>query len=147
MSKPSAKKAKTEEPTKPAEQETPTKDIPEPTGCLMNFGGAKAYGDKRHLKANHHKVHAAEPAVLWYLRWSEFPIVFDHLDHPDRIPHPRGYPLIVEPIVGSKSLSKVLMDRGSGHNIMHIETFDDLGITCSALRPRSSSFYGIIPSH
>jgi hypothetical protein len=49
---------------------------------------------------------------LWYLQWSEFLIVFDRRDHPNVIPHPEMYPLIVEPIVGSKCLTKVLMDGG-----------------------------------
>jgi hypothetical protein len=37
--------------------------------------------------------------------------------------HPRTCPLMVEPIVGSKRLTKLVMDRGSGLNIMYIETF------------------------
>jgi hypothetical protein len=83
----------------------------------MIFGGAKAYGDNRRLKAAHCELHAAELAIPRYLQWLEFPIVFDCRDHPDRIPHPRTYPFIVEPIVGSKRLSKVLIEGGMAqHN-------------------------------
>jgi hypothetical protein len=110
ISKPLAKKAKPEELAKPAEQEAPTEDFPETTGCLIIFSGAKAYGDKCRLKAAQREVHAVEPIVPQYLRWSEFHIVFNHRDHPDRIPHPRTYPLIVKSIMGSKCVSKVLMD-------------------------------------
>lgn len=74
-------------------------------------------------------------------------IIFDHLDHPNVITHPRTYPLVVELIVGSKRLTKVLMDEGSGLNILYIETFDGLGIACSALCPSSVSFHGIILGH
>jgi hypothetical protein len=92
-SKPPAKKAKPKEPTKPAEQEALTEEFPEPTGCLMILGGAEAYGDTRRLKATNREVLVAEPAVLRYLRWSMFPIIFDCQNHPDRILHPGAYPL------------------------------------------------------
>jgi hypothetical protein len=68
-------------------------------------------------------------------------------DHPDVIPHPGTYSLIIESIVGSKRLTKMLMDGGSGLNIMYVETFDGLGIARSALRPSSASFHGIISGH
>jgi hypothetical protein len=87
-----AKKANPEEPTKPVEQEVPTEDFPEPTGCLMIFGGAEAYGDKHRIKAAHREVHATELTIPLYLWWSEFLTVFDHCDHPDSIPHPGAYP-------------------------------------------------------
>lgn len=112
ISKPPAKKAKLEESTKPAEQEAHTKDSPETIGCLMIYSGAEAYGNKHHLKVAHHEVHATDPTISWYLRWSEFPIIYDRHDHPDKISHQETYPLIVEPVVGSKRLSNVLMDRG-----------------------------------
>lgn len=124
---------KPEEPTKLVEQESPTEDFSEMMRCLLIIGGTEAYGDMDRLKAAHREVHAIEPVVLWYLQWSEFPIVFDHRDHPDRILHPGTYPLIIKPIVGSKHLSKVVMDGRSGLNIMYIETFDDLGIARSTL--------------
>lgn len=67
ISKPPAKKATLKEPAKPTEQEAPTEDFPELTACLMIFSGAKAYGDKRRLKAVHREVHAVEPSVPRYL--------------------------------------------------------------------------------
>jgi hypothetical protein len=147
ISKPLAKKAKQEEPTKLAKQEAPTEEFPETTGCLMIFGGGDAYGDRRCRKVAQREVFAVEPAVPRYLRWSEFSIIFEHHDHPDMIPHPGMYPLIVEPIVGSKRLTKVLMDGGSGLNIMYIKTFDGLGIPRSAMRPILVSFHGNITGH
>jgi hypothetical protein len=92
-------------------------------------------------------VHVAKTAIPRYLRWSEFPIVFDYRNHLDRIPHIGAYPLIVEAIMGSERLSKVLMDGGSDLNIMYIETFDGLGIASSTLRPSSSLFHGINLDH
>lgn len=90
---------------------------------------------------------AAEPTIPQYLRWSEFPIVFDRRDHSDRIPHPGTYLLIIDPVMGLKRLSKVPMDKGSRLNIMYIENFDCLGIARSTLRPSSALFHGVIPCH
>lgn len=147
ISKPPSKKAKPEEPAKQAEQKAPVEDFPEPTGCLMIFGGTKAYDDNHRLKVAQHEVHMAEPAVPQYLGWLDFPIVFDCHDHPDMTPHPGTYPLVTEPIVGSKRLSKVLMDGGSDLNIIYIETFDDLRIARSMLCPSSTPFHDIILGH
>jgi hypothetical protein len=35
-----------------------------------------------------------------YLDWSDKPITFDQGDHPDYVPNPRRYPLVVDPIIG-----------------------------------------------
>ena len=59
-----------------------------------------------------------------FLLWSESAITFDWTDHPDSIPHPGRYPLVVDPIIGPKHLTKVLMDGGSSLNIMYAKTLD-----------------------
>jgi hypothetical protein len=46
---------------------------------------------------------------------------FDHHDHLDNISHPGANPLVIEPVVGSKCLTKVLINGGSGLNIVYIE--------------------------
>ena len=38
------------------------------------------------------------------------------------------YPLVVDPIISKKRLTKVLMDGGSDLNIMYAETLDAMGI-------------------
>ena len=48
-------------------------------------------------------------APTW-LRWSQTAITFDQEDHPDSIPHPRRYLLVVSSILGTTGLTKVLMD-------------------------------------
>ena len=65
------------------------------------------------------------PAFLW---WSESAITFDQTDHPDAVPHPGRYPLVIDPIVCPKRLAKVLMDGGSGLNIMYAKTLDEMGV-------------------
>ena len=61
----------------------------------------------------------AEPAVPSFLQWSESAITFDRIDHRKSIPQPGRYPLVVDPIIGMKRLTKVLMDGGNGLNIMY----------------------------
>ena len=78
-------------------------------------------------------MNTTETTVPRYLRWSKSPIVFDRRDHPDNIPHLEVYPLVVESVIGSKRVTKVLMDGGTDLNIMYIENFDELGIARSTL--------------
>jgi hypothetical protein len=59
-----------------------------------------------------------------YLRWSESPITFDRTDHPDCIPKPGRFPLIVDLVVRTTQLTKALMDGRSGLNLMYLDTFD-----------------------
>ena len=50
------------------------------------------------------------------------------MDHPSHVARPGRYPLIVDPIVRKKRLTKVLMDGGSGLNILYINTLDAMRI-------------------
>ena len=68
------------------------------------------------------EVCVAKMAVPSFLRWSKSPITFDQRDHPSHITRPGRYPLIVDPIVRKKCLTKVLMDGGSDLNILFIDT-------------------------
>ena len=87
-----------------------------------------AYDSKRHQKVMRREVYTTELAMLAFLRWSEFAITFDRTDHPESVPHPGRYPLVVDPIVGTKWLTKVLMVGGSSLNIMYAKTLDEMGI-------------------
>jgi hypothetical protein len=80
-----------------------------------------------------------------YLDWSDKPITFDQGDHPDRVPSPGKYPLVVDPVIGNVRLTKVLMDRGSSLNIIYAETLGLLQIDLSTIRAGAAPFHGIIP--
>jgi len=84
-------------------------------------------------------------AVPQYLSWSSTPITFDRDDHPDKVVAPGVYPLIVDPIIVSARLSKVLMDGGSSLNIIYLETLDLLGINRARLQPSCGGFHGVVP--
>jgi hypothetical protein len=80
-----------------------------------------------------------------YLDWSDKPITFDQGDHPDFVPSPGRYPLVVDPIIGNVRLSKVLMDRGSSLNIIYTETLELLGVDRSKVQAGAAPFHGIAP--
>ena len=94
----------------------------------MIFEGSVAYDSKRRQEIACHKVYTAEPAMPFFLRWSESAITFDRIDHPESVPQSGRYPLMVDLIIGLKRLTKVLMDGGNGLNIMYAETLDAMGI-------------------
>ena len=85
---------------------------------LMIFEGSTAYDSKRCQKVTRREVYTAQSATPPFLWWLESAITFDRTDHPDTVAHPGRYPLVVDPIIGPKRLTKVLMDGGSGLNIM-----------------------------
>ena len=66
----------------------------------------------------------AESTTPSFLRWSESTITFDRTDHPESFPQPGRYPLMVDPIIDTKRPTKVLMDGGSGLNIMYAKMLD-----------------------
>jgi hypothetical protein len=51
---------------------------------------------------------------------------------------------MVDPTIDKKRLTKVLMDRGSGLNIMYAETLDAMGIDRTRIRPARAPFHGIV---
>ena len=54
------------------------------------------------------------------------------------------YLLIVDTIVHKKRLTKVLMDGGSGLNILYVDSLDTMRIPRLELRLVSSPFHGMI---
>ena len=52
---------------------------------------------------------------------------------------------MVDPVVGGTRLTKVLLDGGSGLNILYAETLKGMGIPMSKLSESNMSFHGIIP--
>ena len=112
----------------PTTDDTEGKDGGFPTldGYLMIFGGSVDYDSKRRQKLARHKVYTAEPVAPSFLRWSESAITFDRTDHPESVPQPGRYLLVVDPIIGMKRLTKLLMDGGSGLNIMYAKMLDSM---------------------
>ena len=103
----------------------------------MIFGGSDAIWTKRRHKVRYREACAAETAVPSFLSWSESPTTFDQRDHPSHVARSGCYTLVVDPIVCKKRLTKVLMDGGSGLNILYVDTLDAMCIPRSELHPVS----------
>jgi hypothetical protein len=112
--------------------------------CFMIYGGPVANASARHRKQER-QVCSVKVAAPVYLDWSDKPITFDQGDHPDRVPSPGKYPLVVDPVIGNVRLTKVLMDGGSSLNIIYTETLGLLQIDLSSIRTGATPFHGIIP--
>jgi hypothetical protein len=120
-------------------------EFPEVHDCFMIYDGQVANASARHRKQERLEVCSMKVAAPVYLDWSDKPITFNKGDHPDYMPSPGRYPLVVDPIIGNTRLTKVLMDGGSNLNIIYAETLGLLGIDMSMIRAGATPFHGIIP--
>ena len=120
-------------------------EFPEVRDCFMIYGGHVANASARHRKQERREVCSVKVAAPVYLDWSDKPITFDQADHPDHVPSPGKYPLVVDPVVGDVRLTKVLMDGGSCLNIIYAETLKLLRVDLSSVRAGAAPFHGIIP--
>jgi hypothetical protein len=109
------------------------------------LGGSLARPSGRREKLIRHEVMHAVIAKPSYLKWSEVPITFDRKDHPDKVPQPGSYPLVVAPLFKSRRIHKVLMDGGSWINVLYSSMFDKMGIPWSTLRSSTTPFHGVVP--
>jgi hypothetical protein len=108
-------------------------EFPKVHNCFMIYGGQVVNASARHRKQERREVCSVKVATPVYLDWSDKPITFDQGDHPDYVPSPGRYPLVVNPIIGNVRLSKVSMDGGSSLNIIYAETLELLGVDRSEI--------------
>jgi hypothetical protein len=78
-----------------------------------------------------------------FLDWSGDAITFSREDHPNCIPNPGQYPLVVDPVIGNARFSNVLMDGGSSLNILYTHTLRLMGIGLDQLRPSMTPFHDV----
>jgi len=136
-----------EEPPKDKGNDPKGEGFPNITKCLLILGGRMAHLSGSQRKRELREVCVVNLAAPSYLKWSEDAITFDRRDHPDRIPNPGSYPLIIDPIIAEMCLTKVLMDGGSDLNILYVETLALMGISKSWLRNDAAPFHGVVPGH
>jgi hypothetical protein len=72
------------------------------------------------------------PAEPQFMHWSEASITWGRKDHPPLMPRPRGYALVLNPIMFSEThmshFSRVLIDGGSSINLLYHTSMEKLGI-------------------
>jgi len=118
------------------------KKYPKVHGQLVCFLGTPSAKEE---KAELRELNATMPAVPQYLNWSEMPITWDRDDHPDRVPSPGKYALVVDPVVDNYRLTKVLMDGGSSLNILYEDTLKRMNLADIQLDQSKVKFHGIVP--
>jgi hypothetical protein len=119
--------------------------FPAVENIFLIFGGLTVDMSNSQRKRERHDVLAADKAPPSFLDWSVDAITFSREDHPNHIPNPDQYPLVVDPIIGNSRFSKVLMDGGSSLNILYAHTLRLMGIGLDQLRPSMTSFHGVAP--
>jgi hypothetical protein len=89
-----------------------------------------------------------EPAVLTPLRWSEIPITFSCADQWTSFSEPGRFPLILKLVVAGSRLNEVLIDCGSGLNVVFTKTLKKMKLDITHMLTKSTSpFYGIVPGN
>jgi hypothetical protein len=89
-----------------------------------------------------------EAAVPRPLRCSEVPILFSRDDQWMSFLKPGKFPLVLDPVVVEVRLTKVLIDGGSGLNLIFASTLRKMGLDLTGmLVPSKSPFYGIVPGN
>jgi hypothetical protein len=112
---------------------------------FLIFRGATVNMSNSQRKRERREVLAAEKAPPSFLDWSADAVSFSREDHPNRIPNPGQYPLVVNPVIGNSWFSKVLMDGGSSLNILYVHTLRLMGIGLDQLQPSTTTFHGVVP--
>ncbi|KAI4966698.1 hypothetical protein ZWY2020_037054 [Hordeum vulgare] len=100
---------------------------------------------KSRLKLVNREVNMAVPTAPKFLKWSQTAVTFDQSDHPTHVLTPGRQALVIDPVVEGVRLRKVLMDGGSGLNIMYADTLKGMGIPMSRLSESNMQFHGVVP--
>jgi hypothetical protein len=110
------------------------------------FGGDEEFNTRREQKLLLQEIMSVKPAVPRPLRWSEVPISFSCDDQWTSFSEPGKFPLVLDPVVAEVKLTRVLIDGGSGVNLIFTSTLRKMGLDLmNMLVPRKSPFYDIVP--
>jgi hypothetical protein len=112
------------------------------------FGGDEDFSSRREQKLLLQEIMSVELAVPRPLRWSEVPISFSRDDPWTSFSEPGKFPLVLDPVVAEVRLTRVLIDGGSGLNLIFASTLRKICLDFTdMLVPSKSPFYGIVPGN
>jgi hypothetical protein len=78
----------------------------------------------------------------------EVPITFSRVDQWTSFFEPGWFPLVLKPVVAGSRLNKVLIDGGSGLNVLFTRTLKKMKLDITHTLTKSTSpFYGIVPGN
>jgi hypothetical protein len=99
-------------------------------------------------KATRREVMSIEPAVPTPLWWSEVPITFSRKDQWTSFSEPGRFPLVLKLVVAGSKLNKVLINGGSGLNVLFTKTLNKMKLDITHMLTKSTSpFYSIVPGN
>jgi hypothetical protein len=118
-------------------------DFQEPDKTVnILFGGLP---NRRAQKATRREVLSIEPAVPTPLWWSEVAITFSRADQWTSFSEPGRFPLVLKPVVAGSRLNKVLIDDGSGLNVLFTKTLKKMKLYITHMLTKSTSpLYDIV---
>ena len=102
-----------------------------------------ASNDKR-KRALHDLAEVCQVATIDH--WNDTAITFNASDEPKYRTVRALAALVLSPIVDGFRLTKVLMDGGSGLNLIYEDTLHEMEIDMSRIEKSNMTFRGIIPS-
>jgi hypothetical protein len=89
-----------------------------------------------------------EPDAPTPLRWSEVPITFSRTDQWTSFSEPGRFPLVLKPVVASSRLNKVLIDGGSGLNVLFTKILKKMKLDITDMLTKSASpLYDVVPDN
>ena len=100
--------------------------------------------NNRHKRALHSLAVVCHVAII--NPWNDTAITYNASDKPQFRTVRAPAALVLSPIVDGFRLTKVLMDGGSGLNLIYEETLNKMEIDRSRIEQSSTTFRGIIPS-
>ena len=105
--------------------------------------------DRRSRRQQQQEVNAVASSTPEFMHWSETPISWSRADHPEVMPSPGSYALVLSATLATDRwaarFSGVLIDGGSSINILYKDTMEKLGIKRRQLQSSRTVFHGIIP--
>jgi hypothetical protein len=109
------------------------------------FGGDGGFPSKRAQKLTLCEILSMEPATTRPLIYSEVPISFSRDDQWTSFSEPGKFPLVLDTIMAGSQLTRVLIDGGSGLNLLFTSTLKNMVLHISKmLTPTKAPFYGIV---
>jgi hypothetical protein len=83
---------------------------------------------------------SSPPATTDYLRWSDQPVKFSRVDHPNKVPRPGHAPIVLKAQIVGYGIGRVFMDAVSGINQIYSRTLKAMSISLESLKPTDCSF-------
>jgi hypothetical protein len=109
------------------------------------FDGDGGFPSKSVQKLALHEILSVEPSTPKPLRYSEVPISFSRDDQWTSFSEPKKFLLVLDPVMVGSQLTQVLIDGGSGLNLLFMNTLKKMGLGVSnMLTPNRAPFYGIV---